>query len=235
LPAPDQHVSGRSSERLALLVGLPILSTALFYALPPHLQEHVVIVFLPQILSYVGLIFWAAANGRVAERLGLTLRQLGSGLRWGIPTGLLLGLLNVSVILWVVPWLGGDISFLRETPHARMPTMLMLPWAIMLIAVLVELNFRGFLLGRLLVLWRNSSLGGYDTMGAAVSIIVASLVFSFDPFMVATFRHLHWIAIWDGMVWGIMMVSLRNLYAPMAAHAVEVIILYVTLKAVLHA
>jgi CAAX prenyl protease-like protein len=233
LPVPDQH--GQSSERLAMLVGLPIVSTALFYALPPHLQEHVVIVFLPQILSYVGLILWAAANGRLAERLGLARLHLGSGLGWGIPTGLLLGLLNVSVILWVVPFLGGDISFLRETPHARMPTRLMLPWAIVLIAVMVELNFRGFLLGRLLVLWRNSSLRGYDTMGTVVSIVAASLVFSFDPFMVATFRHLHWIAIWDGVVWGIMMVSLRNLYAPMAAHAVEVIILYVTLKAVLHA
>ena len=28
-----------------------------------------------------------------------------------------------------------------------------------------------------------------------------SLVFSFDPFMVHTFQHLHWIAVGDGLIW----------------------------------
>jgi membrane protease YdiL (CAAX protease family) len=217
---------------LASLAWLPTIMTGLYYFLPSFFQERLMVLFLPQISAYVGLILWARANDNIAECLGLKRDRLGQGLRWGIPIGFLLGVLNVSVILWVVPLLGGDITFLRDTPHARMPVLLMLPWTIVVIAILVELNFRGFLLGRLLALWRSSSLGGYDRVGAALSIACASLVFSYDPFMVATFKHLHWIALWDGVVWGTMRLRLNNLYAPIAAHAVEVIILYVVLKTV---
>jgi membrane protease YdiL (CAAX protease family) len=234
LPVTPHLPSDHGPERLASLAWLPTITTGLYYVLPLSLQEHRVVIFLPQIAAYVGLILWAKANGNSTERLGLKRDRLGQGLRWGIPTGFLLGVVNVSVILWVVPFLGGDIAFLRDTPHAWMPVLLMLPWTIVVIAILVELNFRGFLLGRLLTLWRKSSVGGYDRVGAAISITGASLVFSYDPFMVATFKHLHWIALWDGVVWGTMRLRLNNLYAPMAAHAVEVMILYVVLKTVFH-
>jgi membrane protease YdiL (CAAX protease family) len=121
---------------------------------------------------------------------------------------------------------------LRETPHARMPVFIMLPWGILLIAIGVELNFRGFLLGRLAALSQASSLRKFPRLGSAAAIIISALVFSFDPFMTATFKHLHWIAVWDGLVWGMMWVRLKNLYATIAAHAVEVIVMYSVLKMV---
>jgi membrane protease YdiL (CAAX protease family) len=225
--AEDQDV-----ERLAWLAFLPVAATLLYYVLPSGLQERVLLQFLPQGLAYLGLAVWARRNHGVVTRLGLAPSQFRQGLGWGLATGLILGSLNVSVILWIVPWLGGDIEFLRETPHARMPTALMLPWAIVLIAVFVEVNFRGFLLGRLTALLRSSAYLPVRA-GSAVAMAGSSLAFSFDPFMVATFKHLHWIAVWDGMVWGLLWLRLRNLYATIVAHAVEVVIMYSVLKVVL--
>ena len=126
--------------------------------------------------------------------------------------------------LQVIPALGGDILFLRETPHARAPFGLMFPVGIAVIRILVELNFRGFQMGRLLTLLGQSPAG---RLGA---ILVSALAFSFDPFMVRVFQHLHWIALWDGLVWGILLLRTGSLYATMAAHTVEVWILYVWLK-----
>jgi hypothetical protein len=57
-------------------------------------------------------------------------------------------------------------------------------------------------------------------------LLTSALVFAFDPFMVATFRHLHWIALWDGLAWGLLWLFTRNLYATIVAHAVEVILVY---------
>jgi hypothetical protein len=51
--------------------------------------------------------------------------------------------------------------------------------------------------------------------------------------MVQTFRHLHWIAVWDGLVWGIIRVRTRNLFITVVAHATEVIIMYCAVRAVL--
>lgn len=212
---------------------MPVASTALYYTLPLSLQSQTPIQFIPQMLAYLGLALWASRNAVVLQRLGLAREQIGQGLRWGILAGLVLGAINVLVILWVVPALGGDILFLRETPHARVPTLLMLPWLILLIAVGVELNFRGFLLGRLLALIAYTSLGGRARMGAALAIGISAATFAFDPFMVATFRHLHWIAVWDGVVWGSLWLRLRSLYAPIVAHAVEVIVMYSIIKATL--
>ncbi len=212
---------------------LPVAATGLYYGLPPAQQEPLAIQFLPQGLAYLGLALWAARNRGVAARLGLGLSLLGRGVRWGLLTGLVLGCLNTAVILWIVPALGGDIQFLRETPHARMPAAVMRPWAIMLIAVGVELNFRGFLLGRLLALWQSPRGSRYHRGSAALAIAVSALVFAYDPFLVATFRHLHWIAVWDGAVWGTLRVGLGTLYAPIVAHAVEVLILYSILRTVL--
>jgi hypothetical protein len=88
-----------------------------------------------------------------------------------------------------LPLLGGDYRFLADTPHARIPLLIMVPWFILFIATMVELNFRGFLLGRLLALG----------LPAPIAVPVSALLFAFDPFLVATFQHLHWIAVWDGL------------------------------------
>jgi Type II CAAX prenyl endopeptidase Rce1-like len=155
------------------------------------------------------------------------------GVKWGIVTGLLLGAFNALVILWVVPRVGGDILFLKETPHALMPLWVMVPWGILVIAIGVEINFRGFLLGRLRVLffqWFRDS--PFQALAAEKNLAVMSsaLVFAFDPFMVMTFEHLHWIAVWDGLVWGWMFIHKRNLMMVIMAHAVEVVILYSCIK-----
>ena len=208
-------------------------STALYYAVPRRLQSYTPIQFVPQLFGYLGLLFWASGNSRISERLGLARTQIGQGLRWGIITGLILGCLNVSVILWLVPRLGGDIFFLRETPHAHIPAALMLPWLIILIAVGVELNFRGFLLGRLLALCECTAFSKRPEIGPVLAVGASALTFAFDPFMVATFKHLHWIAVWDGLVWGMLWLRLRNLYAPIIAHAVEVMVMYSAIKVIL--
>lgn len=232
-PAPclDSSVESKG-ERAAGLALLPVLSTVLFYALPAGLQDNLAIQFAPQALGYLGLAIWAGRNDRIVQRLGLAPEEPGIGLRWGVATGLLLGMLNVSVILRLVPFLGGDIAFLRETPHARIPAALMLPWMTIAIALFVEVNFRGFLLGRFLALGR-SWFSGSSYAGAALAVAGSALVFSFDPFMATTFRHLHWIAVWDGLIWGLVWLRFRNLYATITAHAVEVIVMYSIIKYVL--
>lgn len=224
---------------MAWLALLPVCLTALYYVLPLSVQRWPIALFLPQAFSYLGLAVWIRYNTDIVERMGLTPRLLSQGLQWGSVTGMLLGLVNTAVILWIVPRLGGDIDFLRETPHAKIPTLLMVPWMIVAIAGAVELNFRGFLLGRLVALFDSSTLGqpfrarGLMSKGKAAAVGCSALVFAFDPFLVTTFKHLHWIATWDGLIWGWMWIRLRNLYAVITAHAVEVIIMYLTVKAVL--
>lgn len=220
-------------ERLAWLAWLPILATVLFYTLPEDWQGRRAAQFIPQALAYAALTAWAARNRDALARLGLRPVRLGQGLRWGLATGLLLGLVNTGAILWLAPRLGYDIIFLRETPHAQIPPALMLPSAILLIAILVELNFRGFLLGRLLTLAERTVPALPAPLAASLAIGVTALTFSFDPFMVVTFQHLHWIAAWDGVVWGWLWVRLRNLYVPITAHAVEVMMMYAVLRHVL--
>jgi membrane protease YdiL (CAAX protease family) len=209
---------------------IPVLATVGYYVLPSALQTSLAIQFLPQILAYCSLALWASKNKAVSFRLGLAWHQFSQGLQWGLPVGVTLGVVNAMVILWVVPWLGADIDFLRQTPHARMPAFIMLPWGILLIAIGVEMNFRGFLLGRLLSVSHRSSLRKFPRLGRAAAILISALVFSFDPFMTATFKHLHWIAVWDGLVWGMMWMRVKNLYATITAHAVEVIVMYSVLK-----
>lgn len=220
-------------ERLAWLALIPVTATALFYALPGRLQAIAAIQFVPQVLAYLGLALWASLNRGVPQRLGLARPAERRPLRWGLLTGLLLGCLNVTVILWLVPRLGYDIAFLRATPHAKAPAAAMLPWLIILIAAAVELNFRGFLLGRLLALFAGFSPGGHARMGAITAVSASALTFAFDPFMVMTFKHLHWIAVWDGIVWGVLWLRCLNLYATILAHAVEVIMLYSIIRSAL--
>jgi len=221
------------AERSAWLAWLPVAATALFYALPSDFQSHRAVQFVPQALAYAALVTWCARNAGVIERLGLQPFRFGQGLRWGLATGLVLGTLNVTVILWLVPGLGGDITFLRDTPHGRMPAAVMLPWFIAAIAVFVEVNFRGFLLGRLLVLAERLAPALSPPLASGLAVTVTALTFSLDPFLVVTFQHLHWIALWDGLVWGVLWLYLRNLYAPIIAHAVEVMVMYSIIQTVL--
>jgi len=223
-------------ERASLLAFLPIFLTVLFYFLPSSLQDIRLFQFLPQLSAYLALGLWFTCNSGATKRLGVKPNGLSAGIKWGVGTGLLLGILNTFVILLVVPSIGGDILFLKETPHAKMPTWVMVPWGILVIAIGVELNFRGFLLGRLEALfsqWFRDAPRFSLTAGSFLAVVSSALVFAFDPFMVTTFRHLHWIAVWDGLVWGWIYVRKRNLYAVIMAHAVEVVILYLSVKAAL--
>lgn len=222
-----------AAERAAALALLPIGGTALFYALPAELQREPWLQFLPQLLAYLALIAWSFRNTGVVERLGLNIDRFPEGVRWGLVTGLLLGAVNTLVILRLISWLGQDITFLKDTPHAKVPVPLMVPWTVTLIAIFVELNFRGFLLGRLLALGRNTLGTRADRLAPPAAIMASALAFAFDPFLVATFQHLHWIAVWDGLIWGAIWVRLRNLYATIIAHAVEVIVMYLAVRAAL--
>jgi len=102
----------------------------------------------------------------------------------------------------------------------------MVPWFICGIAFLVELNFRGFLLGRLAALESKLWNSALARRFSPLALITCALVFTFDPFMVHTFQHLHWIALWDGLIWGIIWLHTRNLYITIVAHTVEVIAMY---------
>jgi hypothetical protein len=233
---PEPNASQRptqTEERGAGLALLPIAATLNFYILPEPLQEQTLIQFIPQILGYLSLALWAQHNTALIPRLGLEPEKVRVGLRMGLITGLLLGSFNTLIILDLVPRLGEDINFLRDTPHAQIPVLIMIPWFICAIAVCVELNFRGFLLGRLLALAHTILGDRFRLWAPAGAIGISALAFAFDPFMVHTFRHLHWIALWDGVIWGILWVRTHNLYLTIVAHAVEVIIMYSVIRTVL--
>jgi CAAX prenyl protease-like protein len=228
---PDSRVS--ADERGAALALLPVAATIDYYALPEWLQMQPLVQFAPQLVGYLAFALWASHNDSILGRFGLQASLWRRGALLGVVTGLLLGCVNSLVILQFVPSLGWDISFLKETPHARVPVLLMLPWFIAGIALLVEFNFRGFVLGRLAALetmvWRPASLRRL----APLALITSALVFAFDPFMVNTFRHLHWIAVWDGLLWGMLWLLTRNLYSTIVAHAVEVIVVYSAVRSAL--
>ncbi|MDH5426978.1 MAG: hypothetical protein OEY57_02210 [Nitrospirota bacterium] len=225
------------TERGAGLAFLPIATTFGFYLLPSHWQSSLSMQFIPQLSAYVALGVWAFFNENLLHKLGLETRNIAVGVKWGTITGMLLGCFNAAVILYLTPALGGDITFLRDTPHAQIPLWIMMPWFILFIACAVELNFRGFLLGRLLVCYSqtldrevHSPLIG---LGIMLPLGLSALTFAFDPFMVSTFGSLHWIAVWDGLIWGWIWIRLNNLYAVIIAHAVEVGILYLAVRAAL--
>lgn len=163
-------------------------------------------------------------TGSTLQALGLSWQKSGKAVVWGVVTGLGTGLANLFAILKVTPWLGGSFEFLRETPHAQVPPLLMLLFGIPLIAVLVELNFRGFILGRLVALFRHRR------AGATLAIGLSALSFSYDPFMTGVFRVYHWLALTDGLIWGWLWYATGNLLATITAHAVEVTLVYSVLK-----
>ena len=211
-------------ERGAWLVVVPLLPTVLYYLLPGALRENFWLILSPQLAAYGMLAIWLGQNRKPWTRLRLESSRLLSALPWGGLTGLALGVINLTVLLWVIPGMGGNLGFLRETPHAQAPAWLMFPWGIGAIAILVELNFRGFQMGRLLALF------GSSRTGQGCAVIVSAFAFAWDPFMVHVFRSLHWMALTDGLIWGVLLLRTRSLYATMAAHAVEVWILYAGLK-----
>ena len=226
-PEPGPYATpAQAKERGAALALLPTAATLDFYALPASLQEQTLVQFAPQILAYLALGLWATHNRDIVSLLGLEKWKVRDGLRWGLLTGLLLGCLNTFVILSAYPHLGYDISFLKTTPHGRLPFLVMAPWFICGIALFVELNFRGFLLGRLAALESGLWRSGMAQRLSPLALITCALIFAFDPFMVNTFQYLHWIALWDGLIWGIIYLRTRNLYIMIVAHAVEVIVMY---------
>lgn len=228
-----------NSERAAGLAFLPIITTVGYYCLPLHWQSNIFIQFVPQLSAYVAFGLWSFHNIGLVSKLGLETHKIVRGVNYGIGTGILLGCVNATVILYLIPLLGGDIEFLRHTPHAQIPFWIMMPWFILGIACAVELNFRGFLLGRLLTFCTQTFEKGFlpshraQKLCLLLALLLSALTFSFDPFMVATFGSLHWIAVWDGLIWGWMWIRLTNLYAVTIAHAVEVLILYLTVRAAL--
>lgn len=228
---PD--TASHTDERGAALAVLPVAATLDYYALPDWLQHQPLVQFAPQLIAYFAFALWAAQNRSIVSRIGLRQSNWRHGATLGVVTGVVLGSLNTFVILWLIPSLGADITFLKETPHAQVPVLIMVPWFISVIALLVEFNFRGFLLGRLAalesIIWRRTLLQRLSPLALSTS----ALVFAFDPFMVATFRHLHWIALWDGLVWGLLWLLTRNLYATIVAHAVEVLLVYSAVRAAL--
>lgn len=226
----------QADERATWLAFVPICLTGFFYLLPASTQQNLLLQFVPQLAAYGALVIWWKSNVDALPALGLSRGSLKQGVGWGIGTGCLLGLVNSTVILWLVPVLGGDVQFLTDTPHAQMPSFVMIPWFTVLIAIGVELNFRGFLLGRLerfCERWLSTTQVNGLRFGSIVAMVISALVFAFDPFMVMTFRHLHWIAVWDGLIWAALFLRWRNLVTVIAAHAIEVMILYLSVKAAL--
>ena len=142
-----------------------------------------------------------------------------------VPIGVAMMAVGAGGFIWI-QGLGPLLSFLKTTPHGRLPFLVMVPWFICGIAIFVELNFRGFLLGRLAVLESGQRKAGITQRLSPFALITCALLFAFDPFMVNTFQHLHWIALWDGLIWGIIWLRTHNLYITIVAHAVEVIAMY---------
>lgn len=226
------------TESSAGLAFVPVFATIGFYAIPPQWQDALAIQLAPQLMAYLALSIWMYGNGNLLVKLGLANGKIQPGLFWGTITGMMLGAVNTVVILYIYPALGQDIQFLSQIPHALVPFWIMVPWVIIIIAMAVEVNFRGFLLGRLLVFFNahfppDSGSTSRIRLQAVLPLTLSALTFSYDPFMVATFRHLHWIAMWDGLVWGWMWMRMHNLYAVITAHAVEVMILYLLIRGAL--
>lgn len=157
-PEPHRLVHRHVVQAGAALALLPIGATLGYYALPASLQDHLLLQFTPQLLAYLAMGIWASRTADLSTDLGLERTKIIAGLNWGLLIGLTLGGLNTFVILSIYPSLGYDITFLKQTPHGRLPVLLMVPWFICGIAFFVEINFRGFLLGRLAELewhWRK--------------------------------------------------------------------------------
>ena len=207
--------------------GLAVLPAVLTVAYPlwsPFPSDSLWPTLIPQLSAYAYLALWSVINDCRSDRLFLVPNNLKNSLLLGGFVGLVTGLINLWVIVKLTPWLGYSYVFLRDTPHARMPFAIMVPWGIVLIAVFVEMNFRGFLVGRLLAMFGNRP------YGPVIAVIISAVVFSREPFMVTVFHGYHWLALTDGLVWGALLIYTRNLFSTITAHAVEVILVYTVLR-----
>ena len=180
-PRPDRLVHAPAAEWGSALALLPLAATLAYYVLPASLQAQTSVQFAPQLLAYAALFLWASRNSAVRFRLGLDRAEVRTGLRQGLITGLALGGLNTGVILAGFPFLGFDITFLRQTPHGLLPLFVMIPWMIGIIAFFVELNFRGFILGRLAALECRLWTSGAASRFSPLALLTTTLLFAFDP------------------------------------------------------
>lgn len=174
---------------------------------------------LPLVVAGVVAVWWLAVNGWDWPNLGL--RRLPA--RWlagGAAVGITMAVVNTVVITILVPMWGGGYSVLYDSPHAQAAWWVMLFVVVPLVAVMVEVCFRGLLLGRLLV-WLPA--GGWGRWGA---ILTAAWFFTWDPFLVFSFGEFHWLGLTDGVIWGYLFLRSGSLLAPMVAHGVEVGLLY---------
>lgn len=207
------------SWRLLVPCGSILIYFLFFYP-----ASHLLLVFTPLILALFALICWWRWDHGSFSRLYLRKEGLKEALLLGAAAGVGLALFNLFVILKLTVWLGYSYDFLQLTPHAHLPISLMLPFGILAIGFIIEVLFRGWILGRLWALMKNIRGGTY------LSIFLSALIFSFDPFMVVYFKGYHWLALSDGIVWGGLLLKTQNLGSTIAAHTVEVWIVYSILK-----
>lgn len=203
------------------LVFIPIIANILYYIFPEK-QTNMILLFLPQLLSYIMMAFWSWINGGKCPMINLHNYKLP--LIYGVLAGLFTGITNLFFILKITGWLGQGYEFLRETPHARISPFLMMPLGIILISAFVEINFRGFIMDRLL------SIFGKARAGAYAAIILSAIIFSYDPFMLHYFKIFHWLALFDGIIWGYLFYRTGNILNPIISHSICVIIVYTVLK-----
>ncbi len=222
--AERSGVSRSSSKEPSSWLLLIPLGSILVYYIFFYPSSHLLLVFTPLILTLFSLIGWWRWDGGGFQHLRLRKEGLKEAVLMGAGAGAVLALFNLFVILKLTVWFGHSYDFLQQTPHAHLPIWLMLPFGILLISFIVELLFRGWILGRLWMLTKNMPGGAY------LSILLSALVFSFDPFMVVYFRGYHWLALSDGLVWGGLLLKTQNLASTIAAHTVEVWIVYFILK-----
>ena len=174
--------------RGAALALLPLTATFPYYALPLELRQP------PSISSFLNSVpmppslTWRAAS-TIPPPGGLTHRQsrsarppLGAYLPGQVPAR------SITRRSLVPSW---RLSISR--PHAPCPNSPLRHGAVVH-PFFIDLRR----VGTLWIFWG----GCWPGTPASIAVPVSAPLFVFDPFLVATFQHLHWIAVWDGLVWG---------------------------------
>lgn len=220
----EKGVINQEIERWSLGALLIPLSATFFYYIFLFPSDRLLHVFLPLVLSSFALAAWLIQNSDRSEKLYLCRKGWREAISKGMAFGIVLGFSNLLVITRISPWLGYSNEFLRETPHAGFPLWAMFPFGILAVSFIVELLFRGWILGRLLRLFRAKR------GGASWAMLLSALYFSFDPFMVLYFKGYHWLALTDGIIWAGLLLKTENLFSTISAHTVEVWIVYLVLK-----